>query len=58
MGFAPFAEVATGMDVVDSLYSGYEERPEQGLIDAEGNAYLVREFPSLDDIKKVAIILN
>jgi peptidyl-prolyl cis-trans isomerase A (cyclophilin A) len=58
LGFAPFAEVVTGMDVVDSLYSGYEERPDQGLIDADGNAYLVREFPSLDDIKKAAIISN
>jgi hypothetical protein len=46
------------MDVADSLYSGYEERPEQGLIDAEGNAYLMREFPNLDYIKKAAIISN
>jgi peptidyl-prolyl cis-trans isomerase A (cyclophilin A) len=58
LGFAPFAEVVTGMDVVDGLYSGYEERPDQGLIDAEGNAYLVREFPSLDYIKKAAIVSN
>ena len=58
LGFAPFAEIVTGMDVADSLYSGYEERPEQGLIDAEGNAYLVREFPNLDYIKKAAIVSN
>lgn len=56
LGFAPFAEVVTGMDVVDNLYSGYEERPDQGSIDAEGNAYLVREFPNLDYIKKAAVI--
>ena len=56
LGFAPFADVVTGMEVVDSLYAGYEERPEQGRIDAEGNAYLVREFPSLDYIKTAAII--
>jgi len=58
LGFAPFAEVVTGMDVADSLYAGYEERPDQGLIDAEGNAYLVREFPNLDFIKKAAIVSN
>jgi cyclophilin family peptidyl-prolyl cis-trans isomerase len=56
LGFAPFAEVVSGMDVVDRLYSGYEERPEQGLIDDEGNAYLAREFPNLDYIQKAAII--
>jgi len=58
LGFAPFAEVVTGMDVVDRLYSGYQERPDQGLIDAEGNAYLMREFPDLDYINKAAIISN
>jgi peptidyl-prolyl cis-trans isomerase A (cyclophilin A) len=58
LGFAPFAEVVTGIEVVDSLYSGYEERPDQGRIDAEGNAYLVREFPGLDYIKKATVIAN
>jgi hypothetical protein len=43
------------MDVVDRLYSAYEERPEQPLIDEEGNAYLTREFPNLDYIQKAAI---
>ena len=56
LGFSPFAEVVTGIEVVDSLYSGYEERPEQGLIDEEGNAYLTREFPNLDYIKKAALL--
>jgi peptidyl-prolyl cis-trans isomerase A (cyclophilin A) len=58
LGFAPFAEVVSGMDVVDRLYSAYEERPEQGLIDEEGNAYLTREFPNLDYVQKAAIIPN
>ena len=58
LGFAPFAEVVSGLDVVDSLYSAYEEGPEQGLIDAAGNAYLTREFPNLDYVKKAAIIPN
>ena len=55
LGFAPFAEVVTGLDVVDSLYSAYEEGPDQGLIDAAGNAYLTREFPNLDYIKNAAV---
>lgn len=56
LGFAPFGEVVSGMDVVDSLYAGYEERPEQGLIDEEGNTYLQREFPNLDYIRKAAVV--
>src|SRR5919198_3890213 len=38
LGFSPIAEIVSGLDVVDQLYSGYEERPEQPLIDEEGNA--------------------
>jgi len=55
LGFTPFGEVTSGMDVVDKLYSGYDERPDQPRIDAEGNRYLTRAFPNLDYIKKAAI---
>ncbi len=56
LGFAPFAEVVSGMDVADALFAGYQERPEQPLIDEEGNEYLTREFPNLDYVKKASIL--
>lgn len=62
-GFAAFGEVVEGMDVVDSLYSGYGDSmdaggkgPSQSSIAAEGNAYLDRRFPQLDRIKSATII--
>lgn len=61
-GFAPFAKVVTGMDVVDKLYKGYGEGapngsgPDQGRVQSEGNAYLNKTFPRLDYIKKATIV--
>jgi cyclophilin family peptidyl-prolyl cis-trans isomerase len=60
-GFAPFGEVVSGMEVVDQLYSGYGEGypngngPRQDLIQSQGNAYLEKDFPRLDFIKKATI---
>jgi peptidyl-prolyl cis-trans isomerase A (cyclophilin A) len=51
MGFAPFGTVSDGMDVVDKIYPGYAERPDQGKITEEGDAYLVKNFPMIDKIK-------
>ena len=55
MGFSPFGTVITGMDVVEKLYSGYGESPDQGRIQAEGKTYLDKEFPQLDSIKSAKI---
>ena len=54
-GFAPFGKVVKGMDVVTKLYSGYGQQPDQQMITMEGRAYLEREFPKLDSIKKATI---
>jgi len=54
-GFAPFGKVTMGMEVVDKIDSAYGERPDQGRIQAEGNAYLTKNFPKLDYIKKATI---
>jgi len=56
-----FGQVTTGMNVVDSLHSGYGEGaprgrgPDQGRIQAEGNAYLTKDFANLDYVRKATI---
>ena len=60
-GFSPFGRVTSGMDVVDKLYSGYGEGapsgrgPDQGRVQAEGNAYLTKSFPEMDYVKTATI---
>jgi peptidyl-prolyl cis-trans isomerase A (cyclophilin A) len=60
-GFSPFGQVTSGMDVVDALFSGYGEGapqgrgPDQSRIQSEGNAYLVKDFPNLDYVRKATI---
>lgn len=67
-GFPPIAEVVSGMEVVDSLYSGYgesaprsgpqygREGPDQDSIDARGNAYLNPGWPKLDYVKTARVV--
>jgi len=55
-GFAPFGAVVEGMDIVDGIYAGYGEGPDQGMIRAQGNKYLNEKFPKLDYIKKATIL--
>jgi peptidyl-prolyl cis-trans isomerase A (cyclophilin A) len=57
MGFAPFGKVTEGIEVVDKITSQYGQRPNQGLIQSRGNAYLKEDFPKLDYIKKATIVL-
>jgi peptidyl-prolyl cis-trans isomerase A (cyclophilin A) len=58
MGFSPFAEIIKGMDVVDNMFMGYEQRPNQDKISAQGNEYLKREFPSLDYVKSTKVLMQ
>src|SRR5262245_4698836 len=60
--FTVLGSVIEGMDVVDSLYSGYGEtsgagmrQGRQGPLEAGGNAYMDREFPLLDRILRVTV---
>ncbi|MGC2823280.1 MAG: peptidylprolyl isomerase [Pseudolabrys sp.] len=61
MGFAPFGRVVSGMNVVDALNAEYGEGaprgrgPDQSRLQNEGNAYLAKEFPRMDYVKKATI---
>lgn len=54
-GFAPFGNITSGMDVVQKIYAGYGEQPDQGEIANKGKAYLDKNFPKLDVIKATVI---
>jgi peptidyl-prolyl cis-trans isomerase A (cyclophilin A) len=60
-GFAPFGQVIQGMEVVDKINAEYGEGaprgrgPDQGRIQMEGNAYLNKDFPRLDFVRKATI---
>jgi peptidyl-prolyl cis-trans isomerase A (cyclophilin A) len=60
-GFAPFGKVVSGMNVVDALNAEYGEGaprgrgPDRSRLQSEGNAYLAKDFPRMDYIKKATI---
>jgi peptidyl-prolyl cis-trans isomerase A (cyclophilin A) len=61
--FVPFARVVEGMDVADALYAEYGEQAGGGIragkqdpVFEGGNAYLRRNFPSLDYIERATIV--
>ena len=56
MGFAPIGKIVAGMDIVDALNYEYAERPNQGKIQMNGNAYLKESFPNLDYIESMTIV--
>jgi hypothetical protein len=45
-----------GMDVVDKIYSGYGQRPDQQRITEEGDAYIAKNFPMIDKITAAKIL--
>lgn len=62
IGFPAIGRVIEGMEVVDSLYSGYGEGwpegrgPAQDSTGLQGNAYLMRAFPELDYIETARVV--
>ena len=50
LGFSAFGQVTSGMDVVQKIFPGYGESPDQAQITAEGKTYLDKNFPKLDHI--------
>jgi peptidyl-prolyl cis-trans isomerase A (cyclophilin A) len=56
MGFAPFGEVVDGMNIVEQIYPGYGQRPDQQQITEQGDAYISKNFPMIDKIKVAKIL--
>ncbi len=61
--FVPFGRVISGMEVVDAWYADYGENAGSGIRSGKqtpifegGNAYLDREYPKLDSIKRAVLI--
>lgn len=62
-GFSPFGKVTQGMDIIDQLYSEYDESAGGGMRLGKqqkmlelGNEHLDRNFPKLDRLIKAIII--
>jgi homoserine O-acetyltransferase len=60
--FTMLGKVVEGMSVLDSLYSGYGENSgsgvrqgRQGPLETGGNAFMDREYPLLDQIRRVTV---
>jgi homoserine O-acetyltransferase len=61
--FVPIGKFVEGMDVADKLYAEYGESAGGGIrggkqdkLFDEGNAYLEREFPKLDSIRRAMVV--
>jgi peptidyl-prolyl cis-trans isomerase A (cyclophilin A) len=60
--FTPFGRVVSGMDLVDAINAEYGEGPggiragKQDAFFEGGNAWLLREFPRLDFIRRASVV--
>ncbi len=59
-GFPAVGSVSSGMEVVDRLYSGYGDSPMEweDSIAAIGNPFLDRQYPELDSITDVRLVVD
>ncbi len=55
-GFAPIGKIVSGLDILDRIYNGYGETPQQGKIATKGNPYLIENFPELSYITDMRLV--
>lgn len=56
-GFPPFGQITAGLDVLDSLYSGYANRPMRALDMLYRNRRMfMTNYPLVDTIRKVYLV--
>ena len=56
LGFAAFGRVNKGLNHIEAINDEYGQTPNQGLIQDQGNEYLIKEFPNMDYIKKAYVV--
>ena len=56
LGFAAFGRVNKGLKHIEAINDEYGQTPNQGLIQDQGNEYLIKEFPNMDYIKKAYVV--
>jgi cyclophilin family peptidyl-prolyl cis-trans isomerase len=52
----PFAKVVNSDSILEALYKGYGEKPDQHLIHDRGNAYIRENFPKMDFINSCRVL--
>lgn len=54
--FGAFGEVTSGMDIVDKIYSGYGETPDQSKVGSQGKSYLEKNYPNTTFVKSASLV--
>jgi peptidyl-prolyl cis-trans isomerase A (cyclophilin A) len=55
-GFSPIGRITQGIELLDKIYTGYGDKPNQGKINSIGNSYLAETFPELTYMESVRIV--
>ena len=57
-GFAPIGKIVEGWDLINEIVHEHREKPAQGMIVKQGNAYLEEHFPNLSYIETAREVVD
>lgn len=55
-GFSPIGLIIEGEELLDRIYTGYGDKPNQGKGMKQGNEYFAAEFPELTYMESVKLV--